>query len=381
MKADLDHAPIPLVDLGAQYVAHRRHFDDAIERVMSAGDFTLGRDLAELEREFAAYCRVPLAIGVSSGLAALRLALTAAGIGTGDEVITAANTYAATVLAILHAGAKPVLVDVDATTSNIDPAQIESAISSRTRAIMPVHLYGHLANMELISKLAKRRKLQIIEDAAQAHGAQWQGHAAGSFGLAGCFSFYPSKNLGAAGDGGAIVTSSAKLDRRLRVLRNYGQQVKYKFSEVGFNERLDTLQAAILRVKLHHLDSWNELRRRHAALYDSLLAGLPITLPVELPGYRHVYYVYVIRTKQRDALAAYLAGCGIATGIHYPIPLHRQRAFAECSFAQQRFPVTERLSREILSLPMYPELAAQQVERIAEAVRRFFDKHGTRKKA
>lgn len=364
--------PIPLLDLKAQYDALRNELDEAVLGVMRSGQYILGEPVREFEAEFARYCGARHAVGVASGLAALELALRAAGIGPGDEVITAANTFVATVLAIVHAGATPVLVDAEEQTANLDLEQVEAAVTARTRAILPVHLYGQPAEMQPLTRLAKERGLVLIEDAAQAHGATYRGRHVGTFGDAGCYSFYPTKNLGAAGDGGMVLSGTRKLAETVRKLANYGKRTNFELDLAGYNERLDNVQAAILRVKLRHLDRWTELRRRHAAQYGDLLAGLPIALPQEAPNRRHVYHLYVIRTGRRAALAKYLAQHGIGTGVHYPIPPHRQKPLQNYPFAGQTFPVTERLADEVLSLPVYPELTESDIERVAASIRAFF---------
>ena len=364
---------VPLVDLRAQYETLGPEIEQAVCLVLQRGDYILGEDLDHFEHEFARYCGTRYAIGVSSGFAALRIALESAGVGVGDEVITVANTFVATVLAIHHAGATPVLVDVDPATANLDPQLLKHAVTPRTRAIIPVHLYGHPAEMKSVLDFANRHGLIVIEDAAQAHGAEFESRRVGGFGTAGCFSFYPSKNLGAAGDGGMIVTDDEPLAQKARMLRNYGQTVKHQVQCVGTNDRLDTIQAAILRVKLRWLDRWNDRRRAHAAFYTRRLAGLPLETPTEIPGSRHVYHLYVIRTPHRDALASYLGEKGIVTGIHYPVPIHRHSAFGDQDFSRLSFPETERLSQTSLSLPMYAELTEPQITRVCDVVRDFFD--------
>jgi len=362
---------LPLVDLAAQHAALADELSEAVAAAFERSDWILGHDLASFEEEFAAYCETAHAIGTDCGLSALELALRALGIGPGDEVITAANTFVATVLAISHAGATPVLVDVDPVTYTIDASLVEAAITERTRAIVPVHLYGQVADMDAIVAVADRRGLVVVEDACQAHGARRHGRRAGSLGHAAAFSFYPSKNLGGCGDGGMVVTSDDEVADSLRVLRNYGQREKYHHVVRGFNRRLDTLQAAILRVKLRHLDDGNAARRRWAALYDRLLCGAGVVTPATAEGVEPVWHLYVVRAADRDGLRSFLDECEIATGIHYPVPVHLQPAYADLGHPSGAFPVSERLAGEVLSLPMYPELDAVAVERVAAAVRAF----------
>jgi len=338
---------------------------------MERADFALGKDVARLEEEFATFCGTRYAIGVDSGLSALELSLRAFGIGPGDEVIVPAHTFIATAAAVTFAGAQPVLVDVDPTTYNIDVAQIEAAITPHTQAIIPVHLYGLPAEMDTILDLADKHGLIVIEDACQAHGAHYKGKRVGSLGHASAFSFYPTKNLGGCGDGGMVVTDDAQVAERVRAMRNCGQKAKYRHELPPFNHRLDTLQAAILRVKLRCLEGWNEARRRNAALYTELLAESSVTTPVEAPDSVHVYHLYVVRTPQRDALQAHLRERGIGTAIHYPIPIHLQPFYAKNGFRRRQFPVTEQVCDEVLSLPMFPEMTAEQVQYVAAQVIEF----------
>jgi dTDP-4-amino-4,6-dideoxygalactose transaminase len=360
--------PIPLLDLRAQYQSLKPHIDAAVVRVMESGRFVLGPEVAAFEAEFAAHCRTRHAVGVSSGTSALHLALLAAGVGDGDEVVTVPFTFVATVAAIQYTGARPVLVDVEPGTLNMDPSRIEAAVTTRTKAILPVHLYGHPADMEPILRVAEAHGLAVIEDAAQAHGAEWCGRRAGAMGAMGCFSFYPGKNLGAAGEGGAVTTDDDELAARIRLLRDWGAEHKYHHVVRGFNYRLEELQAAILRVKLAELEAWTEARRAHAARYRELLAGCPVRLPVEAPEGRHVYHVFAVRHPERDRLARALAEHGVATGIHYPVPVHLQPGYADLGYGPGDFPVSELAAREVLSLPMYPELRPDQVEAVAELV-------------
>ncbi len=359
---------VPFVDLAAQYASIRDEVHEAMERVLHANDFILGKDVALLEEEFAAYCGVSRAVGVDSGTSALELALRACDVGPGDEVITVTNTFIATALAISYVGAKPVLVDADPETCTMDPSLLEEAITPRSKVILPVHLYGQPADMDAIMRVARRHGLRVVEDACQAHGARYNGVRVGSFGDAAAFSFYPAKNLGAYGDGGMVVTNDSTIADNLGMLRNYGQSTKYHHLLKGYNRRLDTLQAAVLRVKLAYLDAWNAARQRHARLYNQLLAMGPVATPVEAEYSESVYHLYVIQTEQRDALQAVLSERGISTGIHYPICIHQQPAYADLGYAKGSFPVAEAQAERVLSLPMYAELRPEQVEWVAEAV-------------
>lgn len=366
---------VPFVDLTAQYHALREQVGRAMESVLVASDFILGEEVARFEEAFAAYCQADHAVGVDSGTSALELILRGYGIGVGDEVITVANTFIASALAIVKTGARPVLVDVDPEHYTLDAAQAAQAITPRTRALMPVHLYGQPAEMEPILELARGHNLRVIEDACQAHGARYQGRRTGALGDAAAFSFYPAKNLGAYGDGGMVVTNDPALAEWVRMYRNYGQRVKYHHEVQGYNHRLDTLQAAVLRVKLGYLDGWNGARRQHAATYAAHLAATPmVSLPSEPAWAEGVYHLYVVRIRpplQRQALQDYLRAAGIATGIHYPIPLHLQPAFAGLGYGRGDFPVAEQLAEEILSLPMYPELSPEMIAAVAQAIRQF----------
>jgi dTDP-4-amino-4,6-dideoxygalactose transaminase len=363
--------PIPFVDLAAQNAAINEEINEAILKVLRGTDFILGWDVSLFEAEFAAFCEAEYAVGVDSGTSALELALRAYSIGSGDEVITAANTFIATAFAISYTGATPVLVDIDPQTYTIDVACLERAITARTKAIIPVHLYGHPADMDPILEIARQHKLVVIEDACQAHGAAYKGKRVGSLGHAAAFSFYPAKNLGASGDGGMIVTKDRRVSETLQMLRNYGQVEKYHHVFLGYNRRLDTLQAAMLRVKLKHLDAWNAARSQHAHLYDELLACSPVVLPVEADYARSVYHLYVIRTEDRDGLKTYLHNKDIRTGVHYPLPIHLQPAYRHLGYKRSSFPITEQYAEQILSLPMYAELTADSIEYVAEALRDF----------
>ncbi len=365
-------SPVPFVDLRAQYASIREEVHQAMDRVLQRTDFILGQDVEAFEEEFAAYCGAQYGIGVDSGTSALELILRAYDLGPGDEIIAPANTFIATVLAISYVGATPVLVDADPHTLSMDPALVEAAITPRTKAIMPVHLYGHPADMDAIMAIADQHGLVVIEDASQAHGARYKGQRVGSLGHAAAFSLYPAKNLGAYGDAGILVTDDAQVADTLRMLRNYGQRVKYHHDLVGYNRRLDTLHAAVLRVKLRHLDDWSQARRRHAARYSQLLADVPgVTLPGQAEDVEPVFHLYVIQVAQRDELRAFLAEQAIATGIHYPVPIHLQPAYRHLGYREGDFPVTEASARSMLSLPMYPELPDEAIQRVVQAIRAF----------
>ncbi|HOA23790.1 MAG TPA: DegT/DnrJ/EryC1/StrS family aminotransferase [Aggregatilineales bacterium] len=362
-------AAIPLVDLRAQYVTIKDEIDAAIARVLETTSFIGGNEVRGFEEAFARYQGVEHMVGVGSGTAALYLALAALGIGPGDEVITQANTFFATVEAIIQVGATPVLVDIDPRTYSIDPAQVEVAITPATRAIIPVHMYGQLAPMDRIMEIARRHGLKVIEDAAQAHGAEYRGRRAGQWGDAACFSFYPGKNLGAYGDGGAVGTNDAAIAERLRLLRNHGSEVKYRHEMVGVCERLDALQAAVLSVKLPYLDAWNEARRQKAAYYSAALAGTGIVTPAAHEGSTPVYHIYCVRVPgDRDSVLRALDERGIGAGVHYPTPVHLQPAMAGRGWAEGDFPHTEAAARSILSLPIYAELTERQMDEVIMAL-------------
>lgn len=360
---------IPLVDLSLQHKQLRNEITSAVQAVIDRGDFILGQDVAKFEEEFAAYCGVKYAIGVDNGLSALELSLRAFGIGQGHEVILPAHTFTATAAAITFAGATPVFVDINPETWTIDVQKIEEAITSRTKAILPVHLYGLPADMNVVLGIAEKYNLIVVEDACQAHGAMYKGHRVGGLGNAAGFSFYPTKNLGACGDAGIVTTNDEKVAQTIRALRNCGQREKNVHEVHPFNHRLDNLQAAILRIKLKYLDEWIASRRKLAEVYNTLLTDTNVGRPVELPGYQHVYHLYVIRTQNRDAMQAALKERGIGTAIHYPTPVHLQPYYLKDGKPQYSCPVSEKLAGEILSLPMFPELTEDQVSVVASEIK------------
>jgi dTDP-4-amino-4,6-dideoxygalactose transaminase len=363
------HPSIPFLDLQAQYPSIKDEVDAAVARVLASAHFVLGPEVDAFETEFAAYCESAHCIGVNSGTSALHLALLAAGVGPGDEVVTVSHTFVATVAAIRYTGASPVLVDVCADSSTMDPELLERAITPRTRAVIPVHLYGQCADMDPICEIARAHGLVVIEDAAQAHGAFYRSRRAGSIGDMACFSFYPGKNLGAYGEGGAVVTSDPALAARIRVLRDHGQTRKYQHEVLGYNSRLEALQAAVLRIKLRRLDGWNADRRRVADAYRRHLQGAGVRLATDMAYGEPVHHVFPVFTPERDRLRVELAASGIAASIHYPVPVHLQPAFADLGQGVGALPVSERLAAETLSLPMYPELDEEAVRRVAGALR------------
>jgi len=365
---------VPFVNLQAQHHPIQDELEQAIHAVIERGDFALGEDVMRFEEEFADYCGSRFAIGVDSGLSALELGLRAFGIGEDDEVIVPAHTFVATAAAVSFTGAKPVLVDVDPYTFCIDIGKIEAAITLRTKAIIPVHLYGLPANMNPIMEIARMHDLVVIEDACQAHGATYKGKFVGTLGHAGAFSFYPAKNLGGFGDGGMVTTDDDQIADRIRALRNCGQRVKNIHELSPFNHRLDTIQAAILRIKLFYLDQWNEARRRCAGYYKELLFNTGIVLPSEDTFSKHVYHLYVVRTPFRNALQTHLRDRGIGTGIHYPLPVHLQPFYANNGFQRGQFPIAERMCDQILSLPMFPTMTWNQVEYVTEKMIEFYEK-------
>jgi dTDP-4-amino-4,6-dideoxygalactose transaminase len=360
---------VPLVDLKAQYQPLKEEILAGMAQVLDGMRLFLGDNVQALEREFAQFCGVRHGIGVSDGTAALHIILRAMGIGPGDEVITVSHTFIATAEAIVLAGARPVFVDIDPHTYLMDVGQIESAITPSTRAILPVHLYGQPVDMDPVMEIAGRHGLKVIEDACQSHGAEYKGRRTGGLGDAAAFSFYFSKNLGAYGEGGFITTNDDELARQIRMIRDHGSERRYYHDLIGWNARLDELQAVVLRAKLPHLEAWNAARRNHAARYNELLSGGPAVTPEECPGNSHVYHLYVVRVQDRDALQARLKESGVFAGIHYPVPVHLQKAMAYLGYKPGDLPVTEQVVAEILSLPMYAELTDEQIEYVAEAVR------------
>jgi dTDP-4-amino-4,6-dideoxygalactose transaminase len=359
---------VPYLDLKAQYRSIKPEIDQAVARVLDSCQFVLGPEVAEFENEFASYCGTTECIALNSGTSALHLALLAAGVGPGDEVITVPFTFVASVATILYAGAKPVLVDIEPRTFNMNPDALEAAISPRTKAIVPVHLYGHPADMDPILELARKHKLVVIEDAAQAHGAKYKGRSSGSIGDIACFSFYPAKNLGAYGEGGAVTTTDPEYARTIRMLRDWGQDRKYHHLLHGYNYRMEGFQGAILRVKLRHLERWTQTRRAIVKTYNDRLAGADVVRPSETPWARHVYHLYTLRADNRDSLQAALLNDGIQTGIHYSTPVHLQPAYTALGYGPGSFPESEKAALEVLSLPLYPELSDSQIEDVAKAV-------------
>ncbi len=359
---------IPFVDLKAQYRSIKQEIDAAIGKVLENSAFILGSEVAAFEEEFAAYSGAKFGIGVNSGTSALHIALLAAGVGPGDEVITTPFTFVASVAAIRYCGARPVFADIDPVTYNLDPAKIEAAITPKTKVIMPVHLYGQPADMDPILEIGRRRNLMVIEDAAQAHGAEYKGRRAGSMGEIACFSFYPGKNLGAYGEGGMVVTSNPEFARTLRMLRNWGEEKRYHHVMLGFNYRLEGIQGAILRVKLKYLDAWTEARRANAARYEELLRESDVVLPAEAPYARHVRHVYALMHPRRDEILRELQARDIQCGIHYPFPIYELPAHSDLGYKRGDFPNAEHAAASEISIPMFPELTASQSEQIADAV-------------
>jgi dTDP-4-amino-4,6-dideoxygalactose transaminase len=359
---------VPILDLKAQYRSIKSELDAAVIGVLESAQFILGPEVAAFEKEFAGYCGAAEAVGVNSGTSALHLALLAAGIGPGDEVITSPFTFVASAATIVYTGARPVFVDIDPASFNIDVNRIEAAITPRTKAILPVHLFGQMADMDAIMEIARRHGLVVIEDAAQAHGAEYKGRRAGSIGEMGCFSFYPGKNLGACGEGGAVVTNDAAYAHKIRMLRDWGCERKYIHEIKGYNYRMEGMQGAILRVKLRHLERWTEARRAHAARYGRLLQDCGVRLPEVMPWARHVYTVYTIRGADRDTLQAELQQREIQTGIHYPVPVHLQPAYADLGYGRGAFPAAEQACEEVLALPIYPEMSGAQVEEVGRTI-------------
>jgi dTDP-4-amino-4,6-dideoxygalactose transaminase len=369
---------VPYLDLKAQYRSIKPEIDAAIARVLDSCQFVLGSEVAAFEQEYAAYCGAAECVALNSGTSALHLALQAAGVGPGDEVITVPFTFIASVAAITYTGARPTLVDIDPRSFTMNPAAVEAAITPRTKAILPVHLYGQTADMDPILDVARKHGLIVIEDAAQAHGAKYKGRTAGSIGDIACFSFYPAKNLGAYGEGGAVTTSNPAYARIIRMLRDWGQDRKYHHVLHGYNYRMEGLQGAILRVKLRHLNAWTEARRAVAGKYNQLLAGCGLELPVEMPLARHVYHVYTLRAEERDGLQAALHAEGIQTAVHYSTPVHLQPAYGSLGYGKGAFPQAEAAAERVLSLPMYPELSAQAVAEVAGAVKKALPREAQR---
>ncbi len=359
---------IPFVDLQAQYRAIEPDILAAIQRTLRSGQFVLGAEVATFEREFASFTEAAHGVGVNSGTSALHLALLAAGVGEGDEVITVPFTFVATVAAIRYAGATPVFVDIDPASYTMDVRHLERAVTPKTKAVIPVHLYGQPVDMDPLLEFARDRRLTVIEDAAQAHGARYKGRAVGSLGDYGCFSFYPGKNLGAYGEGGMVVTNRSDAADRLRLLRDWGARQKYHHDTLGFNYRMEGLQGAILAVKLRHLAEWNRKRREAAARYSALLQERVPGLPLVMPYAEHVFHIYAVRVRDRDRVQRLLLSKDIQTGIHYPIPVHLQKGYASPSYPAGSFPAAEAAAREVLSLPLFPEISAPQIETVAAAL-------------
>jgi dTDP-4-amino-4,6-dideoxygalactose transaminase len=364
---------VPLLDLKAQYADIKSDVDQAVHRVLDSARFIGGPEVAGLEEEVARYCATPHAIGCASGTDALLLSLKALDIGPGDEVVTTAFSFFASAGTVSNAGARPVFVDIDPSTFNLDAHRLEAAITPLTKAVVAVHLYGQCCDLSAVQAVCEKHQLYLIEDAAQAIGAEWEGKRAGSVGDLGCFSFFPSKNLGAAGDGGLVTAKDPALAERVRLLREHGAKPKYYHALIGTNSRLDALQAAILRVKLRHLDRWSEKRAKNAALYDQLLEGAKLTRPYHDPRARHIYNQYVIRVPERDALRQHLTERGIGTEIYYPVPLHLQQCFAPLGYRLGDLPQSESAAQEVLALPIYPELTEEHIRYVAGCVRDFTD--------
>ncbi len=360
---------VPFLDLKAHHAPLTEEFDRAIREVIESSAFAGGPFVERFEEEFASFCGSSYAIGVGNGTDALWLTLLALGIGEGDEVITVSNTFIATAEAITYCKARPVFVDVDPDTFTMNPAELEKSVTERTKAIIPVHLFGQPADMDPILEFARARGLSVVEDAAQAHGAQYKGRKAGTIGDAGCFSFYPGKNLGAFGEAGAVVTNDPELRKQMQMLRNHGQSRKYYHSTMGWNCRMDGIQAAVLSIKLDHLDEANSLRRKHALEYNQAFAGIDEVLtPSEAEYARHVYHVYAVRVQERDAILRHLQEKGVGCGVHYPIPIHLQEAGRNFGYTKGAFPIAEKLADEFLSLPMFPELTEGQIEYVTRCV-------------
>ncbi|WOO42955.1 DegT/DnrJ/EryC1/StrS family aminotransferase [Rubellicoccus peritrichatus] len=364
--------PIPFLDIGKQYDSIREDAVEAFKRIADSTAYCQGPETLAFEKEFAEWSKASHCVSVNSGTSALHLALHCLDIKEGDEVITVPMTFVSTAWAILYVNAKPVFVDIDPIRRTMNPKQLENAITPRTKAIIPVHLYGMPADMNYIMEIADRHNIPVIEDAAQAHGATYKDRQVGAFGAASCFSFYPGKNLGALGEGGALLTESSDIAERARRLRNHSQPERYHHDELGYNYRMDSIQAAMLRIKLKRLRAWNEARSKHAKKYRELLSGLPIGLPQEPEDSSSAWHLFVIETPERDKLAQALKDEGIMTGLHYPIPLHLQAAFEYLGYSEGEFPITEKLAKECLSLPLFPELTIEQIERVSNSIHKFF---------
>jgi dTDP-4-amino-4,6-dideoxygalactose transaminase len=363
---------VNFVDLKAQYQTIKPEIDQAIEGVISNTAFVLGKAVEEFEKKFAVYCEAKHCLGVNSGTSALIMVLQALGVKEGDEVITTPNTFIATAEAISQVGAKPVFVDIQENSFNMDPTKLEKAISGKTKAIIPVHLYGQTVDMDPILEIANKKNIPVIEDACQAHGALYKGKKAGSLGLAGCFSFYPGKNLGAYGEGGGVTTKSDEIAQKIKMLRDHGSAKKFYHEYIGNNCRLEGIQGAVLAVKLNHLEEWNDKRRKNADLYRKYLQGTKVQLPEEMPFAKHVYHVFSIRVKDREKLIDFLKQKGVFTNIHYPIPIHLQNAYGFLGYKKGSFPVTELVVDEILSLPMFAELTEEQIKYTADCIKEFY---------
>lgn len=359
---------VPLADLKSQYRTLRTEILHSLDEVSEAASFVLGPKVAQFEKDFASYSNAKYAVGVNSGTSALHLALICAGVGNGDEVITVPMTFIATSWAISYCGAKPVYVDIDPVTYTMDPREVEKRITPRTKALLPVHLYGQMADMTPLLDISRRHGIPLIEDAAQSHGATYDGQTAGSMGFCGCFSFYPGKNLGACGEGGAVVTNDSEVAGRIKRLRDHAQDKRYHHDEIGFNYRMEGFQGAVLGIKLKHIEAWTEKRRSLAAEYGQKLAGLPLELPTESSGRRHVWHLYVATHPERDRIRTELEARGVQTGLHYPIPLHLQKAYKHLGYREGDFPVTERLARECLTLPLFAEMTSVQQSAVVDAL-------------
>ncbi len=366
---------ISFIDLSSQYHKLKREIDSAILQVVSSGQYVLGTHVRGLENEFVRYHRTKYAVGLASGTDAILLSLRACGIGPGDEVIVPAFTFISTASMVCYAGAKPVFADINPVTFTLTADTIESALTKKTKAVIVVHLYGQMVDMNPILQLCKRKNLILIEDVAQATGAEYHGKKAGTFGKTACFSFYPTKTLGGAGDGGMVITSNSKIEKNLRQLRDHGQSSKYRFDQLGYNSRLDEIQATVLRIKFHHLDQWINKRRNLAKLYIANLKNISeIICPIEMSGTQHAYHLFTIRAKKRDKLREFLQKEGIGTGVHYPSPLHTQKAFSLLGYKSSDFPYSQFAAKEVLSLPMYPEMPESHIDIVSKKIRKFYRK-------